>query len=405
MFKEFFALAIKNIKTRPLRSWLTILGIIIGVFLVVSLISLSQGVMNSIAQELQMMGGDILMIFPGEASMEGMITTMFGGLSLTDSQLNIIRRTRGIEKVIPNAWGGGFVQSQQTGKNMFLYAIPLREGLDLVKTNLGWTTTEGKFPTPGRREVILGNLVNKDLLPGVQVGDSIRIEGQRFTVAGILRSLGNRQDDSMIVMDLVDFQAVTGNRDIIMALAQITPDFDSQVAAENVRLALADEGKRRRGEESSSFGVISSDTAVEVAGNIMFILQLAIFGFASIAVIVGAIGIMNTMFTSVKERTKEIGLLKAVGAKRKHISSLFLIESGLIGLIGGFIGVIGGIAIAKIGEYFLADMHPVFYIQAHLSFSLIFFSLLFSFLLGCLSGYLPAKQAAKLNPVDALMYD
>ncbi|MDD5606504.1 MAG: ABC transporter permease [Candidatus Pacebacteria bacterium] len=405
MFKEYFILAIRNIRTRPLRSWLTILGIIIGVFLVVSLISLSQGMMSSVSQELQTMGGDILMIFPGEASMQGMMSTMFGGISISDQQLNVIRRTRGVERVVSMAWGNGFVQSQDKGKNIFLWGMPLREGLPLVQENLGWETVDGRFPIQGKREIVLGNIVNKDLLPGVQVGDSIRIEGQRFTVSGILRSMGNRQDDSAIMMDLVDFQTATGVRDIVIAMAQVSPGFEVNQVAENVRLALENEGKKQRGQESSPFGVISSDTAVEMTGNIILILQLAIFGFASIAVIVGAIGVMNTMFTSVKERTREIGLLKAVGAKRKHISTLFLIESGLIGLIGGFIGVVGGIMVAKIGEFFLADIGSMFYIKAHLSFSLIFFSLLFSFLLGCLSGFLPARQAAKLNPVDALLYE
>ena len=126
--------------------------------------------------------------------------------------------------------------------------------------------------------------------------------------------------------------------------------------------------------------------------------------FASIAVIVGGIGIMNTMYTSVRERTKEIGILKAVGAKRSTITLIFLIESGLIGLVGGMGGMVFGLGLAKLIEA-IGQVHPLFYIKASLSPSIIIFGMGFSFLIGCLSGFLPARNAANLKPVDALRYE
>ena len=136
----------------------------------------------------------------------------------------------------------------------------------------------------------------------------------------------------------------------------------------------------------------------------MNMVQLAIFAFASIAIVVGGIGIMNTMYTSVHERIREIGIMKAVGAKRRTITLIFLIESGFFGLFGGLGGIILGLGLAKAVEIYL-QFHPVFYLKASMSPWLILFGLTFSFLIGCIAGYFPARGASKLKPVDALRYE
>ena len=133
----------------------------------------------------------------------------------------------------------------------------------------------------------------------------------------------------------------------------------------------------------------------------MGVVQAAVFAFASIAMLVGGIGIMNTMYTSVHERTKEIGILKAVGAKRSTIIQIFLIESGVIGLIGGLGGIVPGFLVAKAVQLF-GQVHPVFYLEASISPGLVIFGLSFSFVIGCLSGFFPARKAASLKPVEAL---
>ena len=141
-----------------------------------------------------------------------------------------------------------------------------------------------------------------------------------------------------------------------------------------------------------------------MVSSIMAIIQIVILGFASIAIIVGGIGIMNTMFTSVKERTREIGILKAIGATNKTINLIFLFEAGIIGLIGGVGGTLLGAFFAKIIETY-AKMSGLYYLKASVGLSLIAFGLLFSFTIGCLSGLLPARRAAQLKPVDALRYE
>ncbi len=399
---KYFKIAVKNLKVRPLRSWLTILGIIIGIFLVVSLLSLSEGLKESVMRELRMMGGDLIIVVPGEDIISGMI----GGSELSESDLLAIERSRGVETVIAMPWGMEVVRHQNEAKTTFLTGISLDKGTDIFREDMGWNTTQGEFPRSGRREVLVGDLVPKELFPGMKIGDEIIIKGRRFTVAGILRSLGNRQDDSMIILDIDDYRAVTGHREgSPMAMAKVSPGFEVEDVVENIKNSLEDTRKRRVGEESTGFSVLASDTVSNMVESIMGMLQAAVFAFASIAILVGGIGIMNTMFTSVKERTREIGILKAVGAKRNHIVMIFLFESGIIGLIGGAGGVIFGIMLSKGIEFALSYRSQFVYLQAHVSPLLIIFGLTFSFLIGCASGYFPARNAAKLEPVDALRYE
>ncbi len=403
MNREYIKIAIRNLKNRSLRSSLSILGIIIGVFLVVSLVSLAQGITEGIQQQLDMIGGDLIMVMPGEGFD---ITSIIGGAQLKDREIEAIARARGVRTVLESPWGVESVRSEDQSKNTLLWGIDYGEGIPVLESLMGLEAEKGSLPRPGRREVVVGNLIPQDIFSDLRVGDQLTISGRRFTVSGILRSLGSRQDDLSIMMDLSDYREVTGSREGTQAaIVQIESGFNVDSVAENIRMELEEVGRRRRGEEEASYSVITADAAVDIANNIMNILQLAVLAFASIAVFVGAIGIMNSMYTAVRERTKEIGVLKAIGAKRKDISTIFLIESGIIGLIGGIIGIILGIAAAKIGEYFLIDAHPLVYIQAHISFSLIFFTLLFSFLIGCLAGFFPARQAAKKDPVEALMYE
>jgi putative ABC transport system permease protein len=141
----------------------------------------------------------------------------------------------------------------------------------------------------------------------------------------------------------------------------------------------------------------------EITGTILGIIQIVIIGFASIAILVGGIGIMNSMFTSVKERTKEIGIMKAIGATNSAILSIFLIEAGIIGILGGFGGLLLGTFLAKGIDYY-ASINPSFYFTTTIAPWMIVFALVFSFCMGCLAGFFPARQAAKLKPVDALRH-
>ncbi len=404
MKSEYFKMALKNLKSRSLRSWLTIVGIVIGIFLVVSLLSLSEGLKESVMRELQMMGGDLVMVFPGD--MSDMMTTMIGGVELDKSDIDAIKRAEGVDVVLEMPWAGAMARHFQTSESALIYGVDFNEGLNVLRENMGWEVVSGEFPRPGRREVLVGNLVPKDVFPDLYPGDSVNIKGKEFFVAGVLRSLGNRQDDLAIALDLDDFRDVTGKREgSPVALARIKQGYEPEVVVGNIERELEDSVTRRRDEDKPSFSVMTSETVTDMVEGIMGVLQTAVIAFASIAILVGGIGIMNTMYTSVKERTKEIGILKAVGAKRKHITSIFLFEAGIIGFIGGIGGVALGVLLALGAEAILSGSGGMFYLEAHISAWLILFGLSFSFIVGCLSGFLPARQAAKLEPVEALRYE
>ncbi|PIY75086.1 MAG: hypothetical protein COY85_01265 [Candidatus Portnoybacteria bacterium CG_4_10_14_0_8_um_filter_40_50] len=404
MLKEYFKIAIKNLRTRQLRSWLTILGIVIGVFLIMSLLSLSQGLKNTVLQQLKAVGTDIVMIMPGNIS--DIMTTMMGGVELSEEDLNVIKRTPGVEVVIPNVYKGEIMKYQQESKTVLLMGMDLKNALSIYQEDIGMKIAEGRWSVAGKREIIVGSLVATDVFPGLKINTQATIKGKQFEIVGILKSLGSKQDDSMIGMDLDIYRSVTGERKgAPQAIAKIAAGFSVDQVAKNIKANLEEQAKRKASQQGEgSYSVLTSQAMSGLVGNIMGIIQAVVFVFGGIAVLVGGIGIMNTMYTSVRERTKEIGILKAVGAKNSTIITIFLMEAGIIGLVGGVGGMIPGLGLAKLIQLF-GQIHPLFYIEASITPGIILFGLLFSFGVGCLSGFFPARSAAKLKPVDALRYE
>jgi len=404
MLTEYLKIAIKNLRTRQLRSWLTILGIVIGVFLIMSLLSLSQGLKSTVLNQLRAVGTDIVMIIPGNIS--DIMTTMMGGMELTEEDLNTIRKTPGVEAVLPNVYKAEIMRYQGGSKTVILAGMDIRNALDIYQKDIGMKIAEGRWPVAGRKEVVAGSLVPTDVFPGLKINTQTTIKGRQFEIVGILKSRGSKQDDSMIGVDMNIYQEITGERKgAPQAIAKIASGYSVDQVAKNIKANLEEGAKRRAGQQGeSSYSVLTSEAMSGLVGNIMGIIQVVVFAFGSIAVLVGGIGIMNTMYTSVRERTKEIGILKAVGAKNSTIVMIFLMESGIIGLIGGLGGMIPGLGLAKLIQAF-GQVHPILYIEASITPGIILFGLLFSFGVGCLSGYFPARSAAKLKPVDALRYE
>lgn len=403
MVKEYFKIAIKNLRTRPLRSWLTILGIVIGIFLIMSLLSLSEGLKQTVLKHLNTIGKDILMIIPGDIN--DMMTTMLGGMKLTDDELKAIEKSEGVEAVIPMVYKGEIMRYQGESKSVIIYGVDIRKSLKILQEDLGFSLSDGRWPAAGKREIAVGSLVSKDIFLGLKINTEAKIGGMQFEIVGILKSRGSRQDDSMVFMGLDLYEQVTGEKKgAPEAVAKVKSGFSPAIVAKNIENNLLEVSKRRMGDTAPSFSVLTNEEVSAIVGNIMGVIQVAVVGFASIAIIVGGIGIMNTMYTSVHERTREIGILKAVGAKNSTITLIFLIESGVIGLIGGVGGVIGAFLLSKLIEFSTRNS-SIYFLRSTISPSLIIFGLAFSFLIGCLSGFLPARGASKLKPVDALRYE
>jgi len=400
--KEYFQIAFRNLKTRSLRSWLTILGIVIGVFLIISLLSLSEGIKQTISQQLRSLGGEMIFVMPGDISN---IMAMFtSGAKLEKEDIDAIERTRGVETVLTMSYQSLVARYRDEGKMVSISGLSWEKGIEVMERFQGWSLKEGEWPTPSKREIIIGKQVKTEIFEKpVKVGSEIVIKGKRFKVVGILNSLGSKQNDSSLYLDLSLYQDLTGEKrgTAQMAMVKVRDGSDVNKVAEDIKENLLEARKRRIGTDVADFSVITSEKMGDIAGSIMAVIQIAIVAFAGIAIVVGGIGIMNTMFTSIRERTKEIGIMKAIGAKNSAVLTIFLFEAGIIGFAGGIGGTFLGAGLAKAIEMY-GQMHPLFYFSASITPGLIVFGLVFSFLVGCLSGFFPARRAAKLKPVEAL---
>jgi putative ABC transport system permease protein len=378
------------------------LGIVIGIFLIISLLSLSEGIKKAINQQLETMGGDMIMVMPG--SEENLMGMMMGGEVLEREDIMAIEKTKGVEDVLIMSYRGIIARYKEEAKMVFLTGLPWDQGLEILERFQGWSLSEGRWPVPGKREVIVGKQWIIDIFKEkVRVDEEIVMKGTRFKVVGILNSLGNKSDDSNIYLDIGLYQNLTGEKrgSARVAMVKIEEGLSADKVAEDLKESLQKTRKRRFGEDTADFAVVTSEKIMGITNNVLGIIQSAIIFFASIAILVGGIGITNTMFTSIRERTREIGVMKAIGAKNSTVLTIFLIEAGIIGLAGGTGGIILGIICAKIIELY-SQANPLFYFSVSVSPGLILFGLAFSLLVGCLAGFFPARQAAKLKPVEAL---
>lgn len=400
--KEYFYISWRNLKTRSLRSWLTIFGIVIGVFLIITLLSLSEGIKDTITQQLRALGGEMVFIIPGDVS--NPLIAMLGGEKLEKEDLDAVRKTKGVEEVLAISYTSGVMRYKEESKSVLLTGLSWEESLEILKDFQGWSLAEGEWPVPGKREVVVGQQVAHEIFKEeVRPNSRAVIKGKTLKIVGVLDSLGSKMDDSGVYLDIPIYQNLTGEKrgSAQMAMVKVEEDVSLDKVAEDIKENLQKTRKRRAGTDELDFSVINSDTMGDIAGSVLAVIQLAIVAFASIAIIVGGIGITNTMFTSVRERTREIGIMKAVGAKNSAVLSIFLIEAAIIGFIGGVGGTILGVAFAK-GIEIYGQVHPIFYFRSSITPNLIIFGLSFSFFVGCLAGFFPARIAANLKPVDAL---
>ena len=221
---------------------------------------------------------------------------------------------------------------------------------------------------------------------------------------GLWERIGSPPDDQSLTIPFDTFSELFGTgEELGLIVVQVEAGNDPNVIAEKITSELRKSRGLKDGKED--FSIQTPEQLAAAFSTILDIVQIVLVGIAAISLLVGGIGIMNTMYTSVLERTREIGILKAVGAQNKHILFLVLVESGLYGLGGGILGVTIGFSIAKIVEYiFIFAVGPAF-LSVEFNPSLIFGTLLFSFCVGCISGIAPARRASKLNPVDSLRYE
>ena len=403
MIKDYFKLAVKNLIKRKLRSWLTIIGIIVSVATIFVLISLSLGLQGAVEEHVRSLGADKLFIMTkgnfGPPTAQGAVT-------LTKEDVKIIEKVQGVKTVTYFVAGNAKVEHNDEIRFYAVYGIPA-DGLDLYFESNTMTVLEGQKLKNGLMGEIsvgydfeYGTLFDKP----AHTGSKIKINEKEFKISGVLSRIGNPEDDKMILMSNDDFEALfsSGNR-VDYIFIQVDNAAEIKDIADRIEKRLM--SFRDVNEKTIDFTILTPEDLLNILKTVLNIITAFLAGVAAISLVVGAIGIANTMYTAVLERTKEIGVMKAVGAKNSDILLIFLIESGLIGLIGGFLGVLFGILTSKIVEYIAVNQLGTPLLKAALPPYLIIGCLLFAFIIGAVSGLVPARGASSVRPVDALRYE
>lgn len=405
MISDFFSLAFKNLKHRGIRSWLTLLGIFIGVTAVVSLISLGNGLQMAVATQFGISSNEFITIQAGGLSGYGPPGSNVVD-PLTQADVDAIGRLSSVENAVRRNINSGIVEYNDNVQFKYIGSIPNNdEDRKMIYTNLDLEILTGRHIGSGDSgKVVLGYnfYTNEEDWGGkiISPGKSVTINDEDFEVIGIVDKQGSLITDNLILMGENDMDDIFGFGDeASIVIAQPKDADEMQKTKTDIEKLLRNRRGVKEGEED--FEVSTPEAALATVNSILGGVQIFIAIVASISIFIGAIGIVNTMTTSVLERKREIGIMKSIGAKNSHIFLQFFIESSLLGLIGGIVGALFGTIIGVVGTMGIngwlgTELAP------NVDFILISFSLLGSFLIGGIAGIVPAMKAAKQNPVEAL---
>ncbi|MFA4952634.1 MAG: ABC transporter permease [Candidatus Pacearchaeota archaeon] len=403
MILDYFKLALGNLRHRGIRSWLTILGIFIGIAAVVALISMGAGLKSAVIGQFGALSVDKLTIQnkgtgfgpPGSTVVE----------KLNNHDIQIIENVRRVDLVIPRLIRIAKVEYNKIPTYTYITDLPdTSKKMDLVYESFNVMVSDGRLLRPDDSgKILIGAdfAKTKTFEKDLAVGKNIQINGKDFQIIGILEKSSSLQLNNVILMPTKDLQELLGIKDEWdLIVAQVHDKNKIQEVAKDIENALRKDRNEKIGGET--FSVQTPLQALGAVNTILNIINAIVVGIAMISLVVGGVGIANTMYTSVIERTKEIGIMKAIGAKNKDILWIFLIESGLLGLVGGIVGALiglgGAIGISNIANSALGnDLFKV-----TVSYPLLFAAISFSFILGIIFGVFPALQASKLKPVEAL---
>jgi len=404
MIEEYFRIAYRSITERKVRSFLTVLGIFLGILTIFVLLSLSIGLRGFVTEQFELLGSDKFFIQPkGQAGAPG----TGGAVELTTDDVAVVERVSGVEIVSYMAIGNTKISYKEEDRYYMTIGFPIDDPKKIDMLFVGFGTQDGRMlKKTDRRKILMGyNYGYKNLFSkGIKPGDIVELNEVPFEVIGIVEAIGNPGDDQQVYIGIEDFKEVFDSGDRVdYMMIQIKEGEDMTEVYDRVERKLMN--FRDVDEKTSDFSVLTPEGIMDIFGAVLNRITGFLVLIGLISAIVGGIGIANTMYTSVLERRKEIGTMKAVGARNSDILSIFVIEAGILGLIGGLLGVIIGALIAKGIEYALTIELGVNLLRASLHPFLILGCLAFGFIVGIFSGLLPSYQASKLKPVDALRYE
>ena len=404
-------MALFNITHRKLRSLLTLLGIVIGVAAVFATLSLGIGMEKNLVDQLTKFQGDVITLIPQKIRFQpGPPQSAGKVIELTDADLKEIERIKGIEKSTGIISSGSKIEFNGENGDLNVQGIDDTETWkDIEASSLGlekgrWLTDEDKY------SAIIGNSVAHDIFSkDIDIKKTILINGVEFRIVGIMNEAGGMLSN----IDQAVYIPIKSAREIFSGFdenefstisSKVAKGYDVEEVGKLMEERIRKLHKQPEGEET--FTVFTpkffQDQIKGVLSGFTFFLTL----LGIISLFIGGIGIMNIMYVSVMERTREIGIMKAVGADNRTVMILFLLEAGIFGLIGGIIGDVLGILLTLGLGLVLGQLGGTgSFFAPYISIEILLLGIFFGLIVGIAAGYFPSRRAAKMNPVDALRYE
>ena len=399
-FLRICIMALRGLQANLLRSLLATLGVIIGVSAVVSAMSILEGANRDVLKRFESMGADQIMVVNGSSGRQSRHSLV---PSLLPEDADALEKCPLVEAVAPEIQAGAQVKYFQKNRS-----VTITGTTEAYSTINNYKPAAGRFITreeirAERKVCVLGHSVAKELFgEAVPVGYRVKIHGMAFTVTGVMEKkgfLGFRDVDNQVIVPLTTgMQRMFGLKYVTMITAQSRRQDLLDACIQQVKRTLRNQHSIRAGSEDD-FTVFTQEQAKEQLADITKIFAVVLYSIAGISLVVGGIGIMNIMLVSVTERTREIGVRMAVGATRFDILRQFLIEAGIISLLGGVLGIVLGLAFTDLLESITRVL------KTYTPASSIYWALIMATLVGVLSGIYPAFRASRLDPVEALRYE
>jgi len=395
--KEYIHLAkaaIEDFRRNKVRTALTSLGIMIGVMSVVLLIALGLGLKNYIEGQFNSMGANMIMVMPGSGLSGGMGAGMVGaGADFDEKDVSSLSRVQGVKYAIPVFFKSTGIESGGEKKSAYIMGVNEDFFRLMNKKLVGGIEFTKSDVASGAKVAVLGNTIADDLFdkPEDAVGKTIRFEGLRVKVIGVSEKSGdNEMDKSAMVPYRATYGSINPNKTFWSIYVGVESKDNVTSVKEGAKEVLL---KRYKADD---FSVTDQTELLSTVNQIFSIINTVLIAIGSISLIVGGIGIMNIMYATVTERTKEIGIRRAVGATQKDILLQFLTESLILSVFGGLLGLIAASLIVLVVRIFFPASINVF--SVILTFAI-------SSGIGIFFGVFPAKRAARLTPIEAIRYE
>ena len=394
---ELPIIALENLRQQKLRSYLTLAGIVIGIVIIVALVSVGQSMQKSIERQFESLGMNAIFLEPGN---ESSLATTAIARTIKEEDVRLVESVPHVKEVVPFYEGSATMKKgdEETG----VIILGIRPEQIPALENIGYIgIKEGRAITKGDKYnmVIYEDFTKNAFKDEIKLRERLEVNDVSMRVVGISKPMSfmGFGFSNMIIVSKDSARELFNVKDPMELMITVTDKSKIKEAKARIEYVL----EKAHGEKD--FYLMSSEEILQASGIVLSLVQIILLGIASISIVVGGVGIMNTMLMSVIERTREIGVMKAIGATNSRVLSLFLAESAIIGAIGGIIGIAIGLLIAY-SITVIAGMAN-FDLPFVADFGLLLAIFIFSIAIGAAAGYVPAKRAASLDPVEALHYE